>query len=173
MTHPYQDVKKVIHPCITCKKYNSLSFNYPKVTNLPKHRVNMVRPYLHVGVDFTGHIVIKEGKKERKFYLLIFTCLAIRAIHLELLPDMSTSQFVLAMVRFTNQYGIPTHVYSDNARSFIVGVNHISTVFASNEFSDKFSLFNIKHIKILLYAPWVGAIWQRMIKTVKFVFKKQ
>ena len=52
------------------------------------------------------------------------------------------------------------------------GVNHISTVFASNEFSDKFSLFNIKHIKIPLYAPWVGAIWERMIKTIKICLKK-
>ena len=67
LTHPYQGVKKVIHPCVTYKRYNALSFNYPRVTNLPKHRVNIVRPYLHVGVDFTGHIVIKEGKKERKF----------------------------------------------------------------------------------------------------------
>ena len=82
LTHPYQGVKKVIHPCVTCKRYNALSFNYPRVTNLPKHRVNIVRPYLHVGVDLTGHIVIKEGKRERKLYLLIFTCLAIRAIHL-------------------------------------------------------------------------------------------
>ena len=144
LTHPYQGVKKVIQPCVTCKRYNALSYTYPRVTNLPRHRVNMVRPYLQVGVDFTGHIVIKEGKSEKKFYLLIFTCLAIRAIHLELLPDMSTSQFVLAMVRFTNQYGIPTHVYSDNARSFVAGVNHGSTVFASNEFLDKFNLFNIK-----------------------------
>ena len=172
LVHPYQSVKNVIYPCLICKKFNALSYRYPKVTNLPKHRVNLVRPYLHVGVDFTGHIMIKDGKKERKYYLLLFTCLNIRAIHMELLPDMSTGQFVLAFVRFANLYGLPTHIYSDNAKSFIAGVNHISAVFASSEFLETFSIYNIKHITIPLYAPWIGAVWERMIKTVKICLQK-
>ncbi|CAL4117170.1 unnamed protein product, partial [Meganyctiphanes norvegica] len=94
LTHPYQSVKNVINPCVICQKFNALSYRYPKVTNLPKHRVNFVRPYLHVGVDFTGHIMVREGKTEKKMYLLLFTCLNIRSVHMELLPDMTTGQFV-------------------------------------------------------------------------------
>ena len=48
-------------------------------------------------------------------YLLIFTCLNVRAVHIELVPDMNTNPLVLAIIRFTNIYGIPTHIYSDNA----------------------------------------------------------
>ncbi|CAL4085627.1 unnamed protein product [Meganyctiphanes norvegica] len=173
LTHPYQSVKNVINPCVICQKFNALSYRYPKVTNLPKHRVNFVRPYLHVGVDFTGHIMVREGKTEKKMYLLLFTCLNIRSVHMELLPDMTTGQFVMAIIRFTNEHGIPSHIYSDNAKSFLMGVNHVSTVLASSEFSEHFSLFNIKHITIPLYAPWIGATWERMIKTVKTCLQKQ
>ena len=63
---PYQTIKSIIHPCLICRKFNSLSYNYPKMTELPKHRVNMIRPFTHVGVDYTGHIYCKKGKRKLK-----------------------------------------------------------------------------------------------------------
>ena len=169
---PFQSIKGVISQCITCRKYNSLSFKYPKVTDLPKDRVNLVRPYVHTGIDYTGSITVKENKKECKYYMLIFTCLSIRSLHVELLPDMSVNHLVLALIRFTNLYGIPSHIYSDNGRSLIAGVNLISQVFVSSEFKEHFGLYNIKHITIPLYSPWVGACWERLIKTLKSCLQK-
>ena len=182
---PFQTIKAVINPCAMCTKFNALSYKYPRMTNLPKHRVNMVRPFGHVGVDYTGHIYVKveipkkegeESKKkefvEKKFYLLIFTCLNVRACHVELIPEMSTEHFVLALVRFCNEYGIMSHIYSDNAKSFIAGVHVLEKVIASEEFKDRFNIYNIKHIKIPLYSPWVGASWERLIRTIKSCLKK-
>ena len=96
----------------------------------------------------------------------------VRACHIELIPEMSTEHFVLALVRFCNEYGIPSHIYSDNAKSFISGVHVLEKVLASNEFKDRFSIYNIKHIKIPLYSPWIGATWERLIRTVKSCLKK-
>lgn len=182
---PFQTVKSIIGPCAMCTKFNCLSYKYPHMTNLPKHRVNLVRPFGHVGVDYTGHIIVKEeafvteeGKKpkkiliDKKYYLLIFTCLAVRACHVELIPEMSTEHFVLAIVRFCNEYGIPDSIYSDNAKSFISGVNVLEKVFASAEFKERFSTYNIKHVRIPLYSPWIGATWERLIRTIKGCLKK-
>ena len=131
-----------------------MSYKYPKVTNLPKHRVNLIRPFIHIGVDFTGHLMVRDGKKrEKKYYILIFSWLSIRAIHLELIPDLSTVQFVLAIVRFANIYGMPTHIYTDNDKSFVAGVNHKSTVIKTQDFKETFLIYNIKHMTIPLYAP--------------------
>ena len=52
-------------------------------------------------------------------FVLIFTCLNVRAVHFELLPDMSTRNFVLAFQRFCNMYSSPQYLYSDNAKTFI------------------------------------------------------
>merc|ERR1712030_271000 len=87
---PLESVKFVLKNCPMCIKYNSLTFKYPKMTNLPEHRVNLIKPYTHVGIDYTGHIFVKDGDLEKKMYILIFTCLNIRSIHLELIPEMST-----------------------------------------------------------------------------------
>ena len=164
-----QAIKNVISHCLMCKRFNSLSFRYPKITNLPKHRVNFIRPYTHVGVDFTGEINLREqkGDKFKKMYILIFTCLQIRAVHIELVPDMDTKSLVLAIIRFTNMYGIPSHIYSDNARSFIAGVDIMKEVFKASDFQEKFSKHNIKHIRIPAYSAWVGSTWERMIGVIK------
>ena len=177
---PYLSVKSAISPCIICKRFNNLSYKYPHMTNLPTHRVNMVRPYMHVGVDYTGHIMIKDQVKldkkiikfERKVYILIFTCLNVRACHIELIPEMSTDHFVLAMVRFCNEYGIPSHLYSDNAKSFISGVHIMEKVFTSNEFQEKIGVYDIKHVRIPVFSPWVGSVWERLIRVVKDCLKR-
>ena len=94
-----QVVKRISGLCMTCRNFNNLAFRYPKMTNLPKHRINFIRTFQHAGIDFTGHLWVKNKKDENvKMYLglLIFTCLNVRAIHIELVPDMSTHSFVLA-----------------------------------------------------------------------------
>ena len=111
--------------------------------------------------------MVKSNAGNVKMYLLIFTCLNIRAIHIEIVPDMSVNSFVLAMCRFTNMYGIPTHIYSDNAKTFIAGCDLLETVFASDEFKEHFQIYNIKHITIPLYSAWVGSTWERLIRTIK------
>ena len=162
-----QAVKNVISHCILCKRFNNLSFKYPKVTNLPKHRVNFIKPFKHTGIDYTSHVWVKDGKGLKKYYLLIFTCLNVRAIHIELIEDMSTHSLILALIRFCNIFGTPSHIYSDNAKSFVAGVNFLHEVFLSSEFNEKFSKFNIKHIRIPVYSAWVGSTWERMIRVIK------
>ena len=106
-----QVVKSILRKCIICCKFNSLSFRYPRMTNLPKHRVNLVKPFQHTGVDFTGHLWVKNEEGEVvKMYILLFTCLNVRAVHIELVPDMSAHQFVHAFTRFTKVFGIPSHL---------------------------------------------------------------
>ena len=55
-----QCIKNVLSNCITCKKFNNLSYRYPKMTNLPKHRVNFIKPFMYTRVDFTGHLFVKN-----------------------------------------------------------------------------------------------------------------
>ena len=90
--------------------------------------------------------MLTEGDREVKYYLLILTCLCTRNIHLELLPDQTTDQFVLALVRFCNIHGIPEAIYSDNASTFTTGALVMKDVFTSNEFKASSGTHSIKHI---------------------------
>ena len=103
------------------------------------------------------------SEKSVKMFVLVFTCLNVRAVHFELLPDMSSRSFVLAFQRFCNLYSIPEYLYSDNAKSFLKGGNILENSLHSEEFQAELDKCNIKHIKIPLYSAWVGSAWERLI----------
>ena len=114
------------------------------MTNLPKYRFSMVKPFQHTGVDFTGHLWVKNEEGEVvKMYILLFTCLNVHTVHIELVPDMSTHQFVPAFTRFTNVYGIPSYLYIDNAKSFVSGAEILQKALVSDEYKAKFDVFDI------------------------------
>jgi len=162
-----QAVKAVLSHCVTCKKINSFSFKYPRTTDYIKEKVNLIIPFQHTGIDFTGHMFLRLNDNLQKMYILVFTCLNVRAIHLELLPDMSTHSFLLAFVRFCNRFTNPSVIYSDNASSFLQAMGILSESSVDSVFSEYPVQNNIQHKKIPLYSAWIGAAWERLIKTIK------
>ena len=168
-----QAVSSVISECIICKRYNTRANRYPSPASLPLSRVKLSVPFAHTGVDYTGHYFLRDDQGGKvKAYILIFTCFNTRAIHLECVSSMSTSEFILAFVRFSNRFGIPTCVYSDNAKSFLQAGGIIQNFLSSSEFKEKFRTTSISHKTIPVYAAWYGAVWERMINTVKECFAK-
>ena len=167
-------IKRVINDCIICKKINAVSFRYPKYANLSKNRMKFIRVFENTGIDFTGSVLVLNEKTGNldKMYILIFTCLNIRAIHLELIPDMSVKHFLLAFQRFCNLYSIPNYLYSDNARTFVKGANILNELMSSNEFTDELIKNNVKHIKIPMYSAFLGSSWERLIRVVKCAMYK-
>ena len=166
-------VSSVISGCIVCKRYNARSQKYSGPVILPSSRVKLSLPFAHTGVDYTGHYYIRDDKGRKvKVYILIFTCFNTRAVHLEAVSSMSTAEFILAFVRFVNRYGIPLAIYSDNAKSFLQAGGLIQNLLSFSEFEEKFRTASISHKTIPVYAAWYGAVWERMIKTVKECFAK-
>ena len=148
-------VKCVIRKCIICKKLNAHAFKYPKPTNLVANRVKFNKPFQYTGVDFTGHVYVKHNGSLIKMFILVFTCLNVRAIHLELLPSMSCHAFLMAFIRFCNLNEIPDAIYSDNASSFIAGMGIVAGSLIDNDFNAHLTKNNIRHIRIPLYSAWV------------------
>lgn len=168
VTSPRQTVKGVISDCMICKKFNQFAFQYPKFTQFTKAQVNLFRPYKHVGVDYTSHLFVKnEDGTSSKYYILLFTCLNIRAVHIELVPDMSAKAFLMAFQRFSNLYGVCEVIYSDNAKTFLIGGKAIEESLNSNEFEEHMRCNNIIHKTLPLYSPWMGAAWERLIRVIK------
>ena len=89
-------VKFVLHGCIPCKRLQGPSFKQP-VAPLPMERCSEAPPFTTSGLDFAGPLYSKDSEgKEQKTYTCLFTCAVTRAIHLELVTSMSTSEFLLA-----------------------------------------------------------------------------
>lgn len=160
-------IKRLLNSCVPCKKINSYSFKYPKRTDYVSDKVNFISPFAHTGVDFTGHFFVKNGETVAKYYLLIFTCLNIRAVHLELVPSMNTTQFLLAFVKFCNIHCVPKSLYSDNASTFLHAAKILSNSDLDCPLNEYLIKNSIKHIRIPLYSAWVGNAWERLLRVVK------
>ena len=86
-----QHVKKILKKCIVCKKLESKPFSDPSTAPLPKFRVSEAPPFSSVGVDFAGPLYMKEANgKMVKCYICLFSCCVTRALHLELVQDLTS-----------------------------------------------------------------------------------
>ena len=61
-----------------------------------------------------------KGKDEQmsKVYIALFTCCVTRAVHLELVVDLSIDTFKRCLRRFIARRGVPTLMVSDNTKTF-------------------------------------------------------
>lgn len=59
-----------------------------------------------------------RGIKRFKCYMCLFICLTVKAVHLELVTDLSTQAFLQAFQRFIARRGRTKNIYSDNGTNF-------------------------------------------------------
>ncbi|KRY08733.1 hypothetical protein T12_4333 [Trichinella patagoniensis] len=70
-------------------------------------------------MDFAGPLLTRVGRKvTSKCYVCQFTCMASRAVHLELVSQITTARVMQALRRFIAWRGRPEIMQSDNFRSF-------------------------------------------------------
>ena len=80
----------------------------PPTTPLPKFRTEGERAFQTVGVDFAGPLEYKVNKKQQgKSYVVLYTCSTSRAVHLDLLPDMTAKEFKRSLGEFIARRGSP------------------------------------------------------------------
>ena len=85
------------------------------MADLPKCRAAINEPpFSCCGVDPIGPGVVKQGRKRLKRWIVIFTCLTVRCVHLEVVESADTDTFINAVPRFVNQRGCPKEMFSDN-----------------------------------------------------------
>ena len=120
-----QTIKSILNKCVLCRRVSRPTLSRPPPPPLPKERIDYVRPFNAVGVDFTGayQIVSPETDEMEKAYVCLFTCTSSRAVHLELLHSLTTQEFLLTLRRFCALHSVPSILISDNGTNF-VGCNN-------------------------------------------------
>lgn len=175
-------VRSVIRKCVRCTRFEPPAVEY-KMGDLPPSRVQESRPFTHTGVDFCGPFYIKEKKFRNrnrvKIYISVFVCMSIKAIHLEIVSDLSTDGCIAALRRFIARRGIPEHIYSDNGTNFI-GANdqlkELYTLFNSAEHKKRIDQYANEQRIVWHFipptAPHFGGLWESSVKLFKHHFKR-
>ncbi|XP_031349442.1 uncharacterized protein LOC116175453 [Photinus pyralis] len=170
-------IKKVLRQCIKCYKVNPIA-SEQIMGNLPFDRVSAARPFIHCGVDYAGPLSLKEGrgrgKRLIKGYISLFICLATKAVHLELVGDMTTDSFLGAVKRLISRRGHVTDFYSDNGTNFVGADREFQKLMRSESLKNKLNVTaqNINWHFIPPRAPHHGGLWEASIKLIKHNLKR-
>ena len=168
-----QCVKKVLRKCVTCKKQEGRAFSAPQTAALPEFRVKQVPAFSKVGVDFAGPLYVKAATGGvRKVYIALFSCCVTRAIHLELVEDLSAEAFRRALRRFAARRGTPTLIVSDNAKTFQATEKALNDLFNNPEVASELDRKKVEWRFNLERAPWWGGFFERMVGSVKACLRK-
>lgn len=166
-------VKKIQRTCQECKNEMAKPAP-PEMCALPKQRLStFTRPFTYAGVDYFGPMEVTIGRRIEKRWGVIFTCLTIRAIHLELACSLSTDSCILAIRNFMSRRGEPMEIWSDNGTNFHGANNELRREIKDlcpRRLEDEFSRIQWRFIPP--GAPHMGGSWERMVRTVKMSLSK-
>ena len=163
-------VSSYIFNCVPCKKLRG-SFEYQKMSDLPVDRIEQATPFSYVGVDVFGpwQVVSRKTRSSQasaKRWAVLFTCLVIRAVHIEVVDEMSTSAFINALRRFIAIRGRVKEFRSDRGTNFVGATDFIGVdaIKVDNDQTKSFLgssgsvwIFNAPH------SSHMGGVWERMI----------
>ena len=165
-------IKSVIKRCFDCKKRQA-PVGEQMMADFPVDRVTAGKPpFTNVGIDCFGPFTAKKGRSNVKRYGVIFTCLAIRTVHIEVANSLDTDSFLNALRRFVARRGQPEEIRSDNGTNFVSGNQELRrAIKAWNQ--GKINGFLIQRNVMWVFnppkAPHHGGVWERCIRTVRKV----
>ncbi|GFX66181.1 integrase catalytic domain-containing protein [Trichonephila clavipes] len=165
-------VRHTLKKCLICFKMNLRSSQL--MGDLPPIRFQQIRPFESTGLDFAGPLTTKCAHKRSvtkfKSYICLFICTATKAVHLELVSDLSTAAFLAALRRFIARRSCPSKIISDNGSNFKGASSHLRKLVdlcLQEEVQNFLSLKGIEWSFIPPYTPHFGGLWESAIKSAK------
>ncbi|UYV79875.1 hypothetical protein LAZ67_18000953 [Cordylochernes scorpioides] len=167
-------VKQILFKCIKCARFRTKAVQQ-LMGNLPTTRTNWTRPFTKTGIDFAGPVIVKTSNLRNarcdKAYIALFICMFSKAIHIELVTNLTTEAFLAALRRFIGRRGRPAEINTDNATNFVGAYKDLRKLFNSN-IHDFASPEEIKWDFIPPSSPHFGGLWEAGIKSVKYHLRR-
>ena len=176
-----QLVRKVVRKCVTCFRCKP-ELAQQIMAPLPAVRITPARPFLYSGLDYCGPFFVRplSGRGSSvKIYVGLFVCLVVKAVHLEVVADLSSVACINAVKRFVARRGRVLELHCDNATAFVGADRELRTM--RKEFLGQFRTADwqgycvdsgIKFYHIPARSPHFGGIWEAGIKSFKFHFRR-
>ncbi|XP_072763743.1 uncharacterized protein [Anoplolepis gracilipes] len=172
-------VKKALRNCVKCRKA------YPKpswqlIGDLPSVRVNVCRPFLNTGVDYCGLFFVRDrirkNSKKYKAYIAMFICMVTKAVHIELVEDLTTESFLAALKRLIARRGKVKNIYSDNGKNFVGAERILQQIFENEGWKKAVQNFaineKIKWHFIPARFPHYDGLWESAVRSMKLHLKR-
>ena len=166
-------VRRAIGSCFDCRRRVQPP-GQQKMADLPADRITPGQPpFTFVGVDFFGPFMVKKGRSLAKRYGVLYTCLVVRAIHIEVAHSLDTDSFINSLRRFISRRGVPEEIRSDNGTNLKGGNREISEAVRQWNLNQLHEFLLQREIRWHFNPPrasHMGGVWERQIRSVRKVF---
>ena len=142
----------------------------PVMAELPTERFDASTAFANVGVDYFEPFTVKIARRKEKRWGCLFTCLTVRAVHIEIVPKLDTDSCLNAIMWFITRRGKPIKMISDNGTNFVG---------ADREFKEYVAAWNKERIEEHLVqqgirwkfnppaTPHFGGVWEKLVRNCK------
>ncbi|XP_065074640.1 uncharacterized protein LOC135698542 [Ochlerotatus camptorhynchus] len=165
--------RNIFHQCTICFRARPKRLQQ-FMSELPAARITAARPFSTTGIDYWGPITIQPAHRRaspRKAYVVVFVCFCTKAVHLELVADLTTAKFLQALRRFVSRRGLCSVIYSDNGRNFVGAANELRQLVRSKEHQDQIAQEcannNIRGQFNPPKASHFGGLWEAAIQSAQ------
>jgi hypothetical protein len=177
-----QVVRSITRQCIICRR-QSLKPNTQILGQLPIERLTPGSIFDKTGLDYAGPIYVKYGHVRKpvivKTYVCVFVSLTVKAVHLELVSDLTSESFIGCLRRFISRRGYPELLWSDHGTNFVGANREIKELIEFlNELNTQKHIAEFcttQHIDwkfIPEHAPHFGGLWEAAVKSFKTHLKR-
>ncbi|XP_062549573.1 uncharacterized protein LOC134214170 [Armigeres subalbatus] len=144
------------------------------MSELPSARITVSRPFSTTGIDYWGPIFVQSTQRRstpRKAFVAVFVCFCTKAVHLELVVDLTTAKFLQAFRRFVSRRGLCSDIYSDNGRNFVGAANELRQLIRSKDHREQVGKecahYNIRWHFNPPKASHFGGLWEAAIQSAQ------
>lgn len=166
-------IKRITLKCIPCFRQRK-QVAQQLMGDLPTARVVSGHPFESIGLDYCGPVTVKErtgrAKKSYKAYIAVFVCMKTKAMHLDLVTDLTTDAFVACLARLIAMRGSVREIFSDNATTFHGADNEHDQIYKHWQevaVSKSLQLKQVKWTFITPMSPSQGGLWERAVRSTK------
>ncbi|XP_018375980.1 PREDICTED: uncharacterized protein LOC108769465 [Trachymyrmex cornetzi] len=149
-----------------------------RMGDIPAERIRgFSRSFTITGVDYAGPFQVRESRHRGKIhvskgYVAIFICFATKAVHLEMVTDLTTEAFLAALQRFTARRGLCAQIHSDNGTNFVGAARELKELYEflmkqGTKIETNLAEQRIQWKFIPSRSPHFGGLWEAAVKLSK------
>ena len=148
---PHHAVRRLV-----CRRFEGRPCSAPIPPPLPDFRVQRNSPLTSTGVDFAGQLYVKATGNSRstKVWICLYTCCTVRAVHLDLVPDLTTPTFLRSLKRLSARHGLLRRIVSDNGKTFKAAAKAIQAIMKSQQVQKHLTGLGVEWKFNVERAPW-------------------
>ena len=142
----------------------------PVMADLPEERLVASTVFSNVDVDCFGPFTVKISRRNEKRWCCLFTCLTVRAVHIEIVPKLDNDCCLNAIMRFIAQRGKPVKMISDNGTNFVGAEKDLAEYIAAGnkrQIEGPLIQQDIRWKFNPPAAPHFGRKWERLVRSWK------